>query len=860
MSQSIIVHVVGFCTRRPWAIVIVAIVMAVAAGAYSARHFAITTDVDKLVSRTLAVHQREIEFEKAFPERTIIVVVSAPTPELVKHAADRLAQRLTELPDVIRGVSQPGGGDFFERNALLYLPLDRLTQTMQALSKAEPILSVVAEDPSLRGALKALSLGAAGVKHGVIKLDDLRWPLALARQTAERALAEQPTSFSWQVLLQGRPADTAQLQRIIEVDPVLNYSALRPGHAAAVAIRRAAADLQLAENDEATVRLTGAVPISDAQYAVIKHGAVFNTLITMVAVLVILGLALRSARIVFAVFLSLLVGLAATTAVGLGMVGALSLVSVAFAVLFVGLGVDFAIQFSVRYRSERHDKDDVRDALMSAAKKAGGPLALAAAATAVGFFSFVPTDYRGLSELGQIAGCGMLIAFACSISLVPAILSILRAPSEPEGMGFAALAPVDRFLERHRTPVIVGTFAVVLMGAPWLFRLSFDFNPINLQNPHDEAVATYLALRKEPMIGANAIDVVAPSLDAANAMAKEIAALPTVSRTMTASNFVPGAQDQKLPEINRTAATLNSALTPAKVASPPSDAAIIEALKSTAGALSSAAQEQTGTAADEARQVSQLFNRLANGAPATRARVEATVGAPLKGALDELRRALHPQHITPATLPSTLVRDWVTSAGKARVEVLPNGDADDSAVLTKFATSVLRVAPTATGPGIAFYEAGRIIIRAFVEAGLFAFLAIAILLWIALRRLGDVALTLVPLLMAGTVTLELSALTGLSLNFANIIALPLLLGVGVAFKIYYIMAWRAGETRLLQSTLTRAVVFSAMTSATAFGSLWASSDPGMSSMGELMVLSLICTMAAAVLFQPVLMGPPRQTQ
>jgi predicted RND superfamily exporter protein len=112
--------------------------------------------------------------------------------------------------------------------------------------------------------------------------------------------------------------------------------------------------------------------------------------------------------------------------------------------------------------------------------------------------------------------------------------------------------------------------------------------------------------------------------------------------------------------------------------------------------------------------------------------------------------------------------------------------------------------------------------------------------------------------LAGLVTLEVCVLDDLPLNFANIIALPLLLGVGVAFKIYYIMAWRAGKTGLLQSTLTRAVVFSAMTNAIAFGSMWSSSYPGMSSMGKLMALALLCTMAAAVLFQPVLMGRPRQ--
>jgi predicted RND superfamily exporter protein len=130
-------------------------------------------------------------------------------------------------------------------------------------------------------------------------------------------------------------------------------------------------------------------------------------------------------------------------------------------------------------------------------------------------------------------------------------------------------------------------------------------------------------------------------------------------------------------------------------------------------------------------------------------------------------------------------------------------------------------------------------------------------LWITLRRITDVLLTLVPLLVAVVVTLELSVALDLPLNFANIIALPLLLGVGVAFKIYYIMAWRSGKTALVQSTLTRAVIFSAMTQATAFGSLWLSSDPGTSSMGKLMALSLLCTMAAAVLFQPALMGRPR---
>ena len=191
---------------------------------------------------------------------------------------------------------------------------------------------------------------------------------------------------------------------------------------------------------------------------------------------------------------------------------------------------------------------------------------------------------------------------------------------------------------------------------------------------------------------------------------------------------------------------------------------------------------------------------------------------------------------------------------------MPKGELSDTNVLRKFATVILAAEPSATGPAISYYESGETVTRAFIEAGILALASIAVLLFIALRRVTDVLLTLVPLLLAGAVTLEVCVMTGMALNFANIIALPLLLGVGVAFKIYYTMAWRAGKIGLLQSTLTRAVIFSAMTNAIAFGSMAISRYPGMASMGKLMALALFCTLAAAMLFQPVLMGRPRQLE
>jgi uncharacterized protein len=289
----------------------------------------------------------------------------------------------------------------------------------------------------------------------------------------------------------------------------------------------------------------------------------------------------------------------------------------------------------------------------------------------------------------------------------------------------------------------------------------------------------------------------------------------------------------------------------------PTDAEIVEALELRADGLSRAAANKTGPGADAANRLAAAMTRLAKADPAQRERAGAVFTLPLKLDLADLRDLLKAMPITLDNLPADLLHSWRSAGGEARIEVIPSGDPDNSVTMRKFADAVLAVDPDATGGPISVLESGRTVITAFIEAGAWALISIAILLWITLRRFGDVLLTLVPLLLAGVVTLEICVVIRMPLNFANIIALPLLLGVGVAFKIYFVMAWRSGRTKLLQSSLTRAVIFSAATTATAFGSLWFSSHPGTSSMGKLMALSLACTLAAAVLFQPALMGRPR---
>jgi uncharacterized protein len=858
MLNSAVVHTVDFSVRHRWLVLAASLLLGVATTVYAIANFSITTDVEALISQKLPWHQRQIELSKAFPHQGITAVITAPTAENAAEATRRLANDLDQQTALFRSVGRPDSGEFFDRNGLLFQPVPEIRKTLGGLSGARPILAQLSADPSLRGVMDVLANTAKGVTTGRGRLDQLVWPLSLAEKTLTDVLADKQASFSWQELVSGKQPAPEQRRHFLQIEPVLDFTALQPGRAATDAIAAAANNQKLGDELGAKVSLTGQVPMNDDQFAVIQESAWRDTLVALAGVLLILWLALRSWRIILAVFFSLMVGLATTAALGMAMVGSFNLISVAFFVLFVGLGVDFGIQFSVRYRSERHDIPSLHRALHSAAQKVGKPLALAAAATAVGFFAFIPTDYSGLSELGLIAGTGMFIAFLCSITLVPAMLAVLKPAGEAVPVGFSALAPLDDFLQQHRMLVIGGTIAAVLAATPLLMYLPFDFNPINLQNPDSPSVATYRELQQSAQTNANDAEVLAPSLKEADALAKRLGELPEVSRTVTLSNFIPEDQAAKLAVIKMAARGMRRTLAERKAPPVPSDQDLIAAIRNASDELSKAAGDSTAAGAAEARSVAQLLDRLAQAGPELRDKATAAVVPPLKQQLDKLRKSLAPQPVTLKTLPGDLTRAWLLPDGRARVQAMPKGDAEDTATLREFAQAVLRVTPEASGTAVSYYESARTITFAFIEAGVLAFVAIAILLMIALRRVVDVALTLVPLLIAGAVTLEICAVSGFPLNFANIIALPLLLGVGVAFKVYYIMAWRAGKTGLLQSTLTRAVIFSAMTNAIAFGSMWSSSYPGMSSMGKLMFLSLLCTMAAAVFFQPVLMGKPRQ--
>jgi len=858
---ALIERLVAFSAQRAWLTLLATALLSVLGAWYAAGHFAMTTDTAKLISPDLQWRKDLVAVNEAFPQRAdlIVIVVDGASPEIASNAARELAKRLRAQPALFNSVQEPDGGEFFARNGLLFLSADEVGDATRALIRAQPFLGALAADPSLRGVMESLSTVLLGVQHGEAKLSEIDPAMRAIADALEKTVNGRRAFFSWQTIVSDHPADLRQLRRIVLAQPKLDNSQLVPAAAATAAIRSAARALMLDSDHGARVRLTGSVVLADEEFATLAQRADLIGTLMLAALVLMLWLAVHSVRIIIAILVTTFTGLLLTASLGLLLVGRFNLISVAFIPLFVGLGVDFSIQFAVRYRAERLEHRRLVAALGAAGSSIGGTLALAAAAIGTGFFAFLPTEYIGAAELGLIAGMGMLIAFLLSITLLPALLRILKPAAEAREIGFHSLAPLNRHLLRYRWRVLALAATTAVVCTALLPFLHFDFNPLNLRSIRSESVSTLLDLLKDPDRTPNTVEVLAPSLAEAEAIATRLKKLPEVAHAVTLEGFVPDQQKEKLQLIDDAALLLGPTLDPPSVRPAPDDAEIAASIAATARDLAAAAEkERSRTVAADAKRLAAVLETLSKGSPELRAEASETFTAPLKIMLTSIRGVLQAKRVTLETLPPDLMRDWVTPDGRAKVQVFPSGNSNDNRTLERFVAAVRTVAPHATGAPVSIQEAARMIVGAFIEAGVLSFLAVAGLLAIALRRTRDVAYTMLPILLGGLLTLGSCVLVGQSINFANIIGLPLLFGLGVAFNIYFVRAWRGGEARLLQSSLTRAVLFSALATGTAFGSLWLSPHPGTASLGKLLMISLGWTLVTTLLFEPALLGTPKR--
>ena len=866
MLTRLLVGLVDFSRRNALAVLLSGAIVAIFSGWYVSQNLGVTTDTDLMFADTLPWRRNAIAMQRDFPQfqDILVAVVDGRTPEEVDSTAAALARAASTDSGHFRSVRRPDALPFLQKNGLLFLDPDQLTRLLDQTIDAQPFLGKLAADPSARGLIGALSLLGTGVTKNDVDLT----PYDSAMRSFHRAMADaldgKPRPLSWQSLLGAGLDDLAGAYRFVLLQPKLDHDVLEPGGAATATLRTLIAELPFVKSGDVRVRLTGQVALSDEEFSTVAEGAVEGMIASTIVIAFLLFLAVRSWRLILPILATLGLGLILTFLFAALAIGKLNLVSVGFGVLFIGLADDFADQFAVRFREHYRETSDRAEAMTRTAATAGGQILFAALTTAAGFLAFVPTDFAGVSELGLIAGAGMLIAFVCNLTFLPAAITLCKPPGETSDVGFSWGPTLDALVARLRWPIVLVFALGGIAGAASITHLRFESDPLVTKNPNTEAMRTLRDLIRNPVTNPYIIDTMAASAAEAAVIAARLKALPSVGGVLSIATFVPGGQGEKLALIADANAILAPTLGTHPVAASGLAAAPPTPDQIRLAATSALAQIDPALAklpADHPMaDIAGDLRRLDQASDATIMAMDSALTRFLPEQLARLKLALSAEPVTLDDLPADLSRDWVLPDGRARVRVAARPEALAEIGLEGFVAQVRTIAPDATGPAVTITSASNTIVGAFRSAAIYALFMITVILVLALRRTLDVVLVLSPLLLSAMLTLLIAILVPLPLNFANIIALPLLLGVGVSFNVYTVMNWRDGMTNPLATATTKAIVYSALTTAMAFGSVALSAHPGTASFGVLLILSLTCSLIASLVFLPALLvcvGRPR---
>jgi hopanoid biosynthesis associated RND transporter like protein HpnN len=856
------------CSAAPL-VLIVATLATVVALTYSLKNLTIKTDTGDMLSASLPFRRSWRAVKKAFPQyrKTVLVVIDGATPDLAQEANKALVARLKRETDIFETVYLPGSDSFFEKNALLYLSTEKLEDLTDNLSRVQPFLARLIRDQTLRGFLSLLTSASEAVRNG--KDLDLAPMFDRVSAAIQANVNQIHYQLSWQELIF---ADKSSLEehrrRIIAVEPYLDDSELLPAARAMRKLRQLAQELQLNPDHGVRVRLTGEAALEYEELISVSRGAGIAGLLALIMVLVVLLICFGSFRLVFATLVTLLMGLIWTAGFATATLGHLNLISVAFAVLYIGLSVDYAVHFCLRYRELMQLGNTQTSALVGAGQDVGTSLCLCAISTAIGFYAFLPTAFIGVSELGLIAGTGVFISLFSNLTVLPALLSLL--PISPT-VSSSNRKPLHRSTSLlglpfyHAKIVIIGALFLGLAGLILLPRVRFDYNPLNLRDPAAESVATYRELLEQGKTSPWNITVVAPNEQLATEYKARINRVDQVQSSLTLHNLIPSHQEEKLAVIEEMRLILGPHIFKAPVQSRPDEEQSIASLHALKAELNRLLAAKPGSPLVESTQrLYQDIERFESGLgivdqPAEMlADLEISLLGSLPASLRGLQDSLAASPISEADLPEDLVTRWVSPDGRYRIKVLPRENVNDNESLSRFVAAVRSVAPDATGTAVISVESGRAIARAFRQALFSAMIAIAILLLLILCPKSDTLLVLSPLLLAGVLTGGAMVILNIPFNLANVIALPVLLGIGVDSGIHIVHRHRnvpPATGNVLHTSTARGVLFSGLTTLCSFGNLAFSSHRGLATMGLLLTVGMGFTLLCTLIVLPALLSP-----
>jgi uncharacterized protein len=845
--------------RFPWQVLLLFLGLCALSLTYTSRHLGIQNNTAQLLDQDLPFQKVRLALDQAFPQdaSTLILVVESETPEQTALAADTIKRRLQTETALFESVYIPDDDPFFRRQGFLYLDTTELETLSAKLIDAQPFIGYLSQHFHFAGlvdiVVKALENRDA---DSVASLDVL---LSAIDQTVIAANQGQAKFLSWQQLLTDTEQTRNRLRRLIIAKPYLDFDQLMPAEHAMAYLRALTLDIS-AHHPGVTVAITGEVALEHEEMETVNHDMLLSSIISFVLVCAALWLGLRSVRLLLATLIALIVGLALTAGFATVAIGHLNLISVAFAVLYIGLGVDFATHLCLHYQECRGQSQDTDQAIIDSMKAVGPSLFLCALTTAIGFFAFIPTDFKGVAELGIISGGGMFIGLAVSLSLLPALLKMLspQAPAHPRSTGLSAR--FYNFPFRHARAIRITSLCLAFIALFSLEGVSFDSSPINLRDPHSPSVIAFKRLLESQSDSPFAISALVNSLDEAKRLSERFAALPSVHQAITLSDLVPTDQEQKLEIIDNLNLMMPMQLQQFADVHQASD--VRNALFALQDALQKASAQPLTSMPNERIEamLSHVvsFMKSADGAPQPDAiykNLEDRLLSLLPHTLSVLRESLAATPMNIDDIPASLRRHWVSDAGQYRVLVTPAQNLNQREPLQQFVNEVMDTHASVFGLPIGDVTSGKAVVDAFIQAFSSALILIVLLLLLMTRSLKATVLVMTPLLLAALLTAAVNVWLNNPFNFANIIVLPLLLGMGVDSGIHIVQRLRHQPDQadeLLQSSSARGVFFSALTTLCSFTSLAFNSHQGTASMGLLLSIGIILTLICCLLVLPAI--------
>ncbi len=845
--DNIVINLVQFVEQYRIAIIASYIALTIFSIFYIKDNLGVTTDTTDMLSENLAWRKLDIEYEKQFPQFTdnLLIVIESNTPDQATDAAIKLNAALKKNPLLINDIYYPNILPYFRESAFLFFDTDELQDLADQLATIQPFLGTLLQDKNLRGLFTMLGDALRYKQEG--EDIDLK-PLLLE---INQAFENEQHHVSWQRLMSTDKEIKSIYREFIVLRTLESDEELLPGEKVIEHVRATINSLNLT-NDTVKIRLTGGTALSYEELKSVSEANIQAIVVSFLLVTIILLIGLGSGWLVIASIITLFFGLISTTAFAAATVGELNLISVAFAVLYIGLGIDFTIHLTLRYR-EQVLLTDKSNALQQALLLIFRSLILCSITTAIGFYSFIPTDYEGVAELGWIAGSGMFISIIFTLTLLPALLSLrpykaLTKNSNKSGQTWIIL--LTSLPYKYSKQILLFTLVILIGFVTQLNKVSFDINTLNLQDPENESVQTYRDLLKDSDSSPWSSILLKQDRNQVVTAIKELEQLELVDKTIWFEDLLPIEQEEKLfiiDEMNLfmgplSAGTKNNDIT---------DAEKIKAIQELQVQLNSFSDSELDNELSKLNEhLASLLNNEINNEKLNS--LEKQLLFNLDGRISALREALNAQEVNLENIPTEVHDRWI-SQEHYKIEIFPKENLNDNAAMKRFVDELQAYDSTVIGSPIISIEAGNAVITAFKTAFTYALIAIALLLLILVKEKMDAVIILISVIVGSIFTFGFTLLFNIPLNFANVIGLPLLLGIGVDSGIHIADRFRQeqGTNRnIFMTSSSRGVFVSSLTTICSVGNLAFSSHTGTASMGLLLTLGLASMMISTMMILP----------